>query len=226
MKGEKSMNQTIENRREFLKRTTFAAIAFPLLLNCKSDTLAQKSDGDILSLLKKNAVQNDGEWSGAKDAPKDVSSKTVLSKDADKGEKMIISGTVFEADGKTPAPNVLIYLYHTDIEGYYGRKSDEHKHGRYRGWLLTDKAGKYEFQTIKPAPYPENRFAAHIHTTLTTKNSKEDWIDNYLFEGDTLISARERADAGKKGGFNPILKLEKGANGIWTATRDIQLLKA
>ncbi len=220
------MNQTIENRREFLKRTTLAAIAFPLLLNCKSDTLAQKSDGDILSLLKKNAKPAGTEGMGAIDAPKEVSSKMVLSKDADKGEKMIISGTVFEADGKTPAPNVLIYLYHTDIEGYYGRKSDEHKHGRYRGWLLTDKAGKYEFQTIKPAPYPENRFAAHIHTTLTTKNSKEDWIDNYLFEGDTLISARERADAGKKGGFNPILKLEKSANGIWTATRDIQLWKA
>ncbi len=218
------MNQKDENRRDFLKRMTAASIALPFLLNCKSDTLAQKSGEDILELLKKNAVQTSGEWSGAFDAPKDVSWRAVLSKDADKGEKMLISGTVFQTDGKTPAPNVLIYLYHTDIEGIYGRGGGEHRHGRYRGWLLTDATGRYEFQTIKPAPYPENRFAAHIHTTLTTKNMKEDWIDSTLFEGDALISPRERERAGKKGGFNPIVRLEKGAGGIWTATRDIQLL--
>ncbi len=220
------MNQFSQNRREFLKRASLAAVAFPLLLNCKNDTLAQKNEADILSLIKKNALPTGGEWSGAIDAPADVSPKFTLSKDSDKDEQMIISGTVFEADGKRGAPNVLIYLYHTDIEGYYGRKNGEHKHGRYRGWMLTDKQGKYEFQTIKPAPYPENRGAAHIHTTLTTKNMKEDWIDSTLFEGDRLISARERETAGRKGGFNPIIKLEKGANGIWRATRDIQLWKS
>jgi len=217
------MNQTNESRRNFLKRATVAALAFPLLINCKNDASAQKTSENILDLIKKNAKPAGAEGMGAIDAPNDVSWKTVLSTDADKGEKMLISGTVFEADGKTPAPNVLIYIYHTDIEGYYGRKSGEHKHGRYRGWMLTDAKGRYEFQTIKPAPYPENRFAAHIHTTLTTAKMREDWIDNYLFEGDMLISARERAEAGKKGGFNPIVQLEKGANGIWTTRRDIQL---
>lgn len=220
------MNQTNENRREFLRRAAAAAIAFPLLLNCKSDTLAQKSDGDVLSLLRKNAASAGTEGMGAKDAPQNVSSKRILFTDADKGEKMVISGKVFEADGKTPAPNVLIYLYHTDIEGYYGRRAGEHKHGRYRGWLLTDKQGKFEFTTIKPAPYPENRFAAHIHMTVTTLNMKEDWIDSILFEDDKLISRQERETAGRKGGFNPIVKLEKNANGIWHAARDIQLWKA
>jgi hypothetical protein len=47
-----------------------------------------------------------------------------------------------------------------------------------------------------------------------------------LFEGDRLISAEERNTAGKKGGFNPILKLEKGADGILRGTRDIQLWRA
>ena len=220
------MNQTNENRREFLRRAAAAAIAFPLLLNCKSDTLAQKSDGDVLSLLRKNAASAGTEGMGAKDAPQNVSSKRILFTDADKGEKMVISGKVFEADGKTPAPNVLIYLYHTDIEGYYGRSGGEHKHGRYRGWLLTDAEGRYSFQTIKPAPYPENRFAAHIHMTVTTTAMREDWIDSILFEGDKLISERERQTAGQKGGFNPILSLKKGENNLWMATRDIQLWKA
>lgn len=219
------MNQQFENRREFLKRASIAAVAVPFLLNCKSDTLAQKSESDILTLIKKNARSTGAEGMGAIDAPADVLWKTALSTDSDKGEKMLISGTVFQPDGKTPAPNVLIYIYHTDIEGFYGRRAGEHKHGRYRGWMLTDANGKYEFLTIKPAPYPENRFAAHIHTTLTTADFREDWIDSYLFEGDTLISARERAEAGKRGGFNPILKLEKGKDEIWKATRDIRIWK-
>ena len=145
------MNQREENRREFLRRAALSAIALPFLLNCRSDTWAQKSNEDVLSLLKKNAHAPGAEGRGAIEAPKDVSWRTELSKDSDRGEKMLISGTVFEADGKTPAPNVLIYLYHTDIEGYYGRNG-EPKHGRYRGWMLTDRQGGYEFQTIKPAP--------------------------------------------------------------------------
>lgn len=217
------MNEINKNRREFLRRASLAAVAFPFLLSCRSDTLAQKADGGALSLIKKNAKPAGTEGMGAIDAPADVSWRATLSTEADKGEKMIISGTVFEADGKRAAPNVLIYLYHTDIEGFYGRKSGEHKHGRYRGWMLTNERGQYEFQTIKPAPYPENRFAAHIHMTVTTKTMREDWVDSILFEGDKLISGRERETAGKKGGFNPILKLEKDANGIWRAVRDIQL---
>ncbi|HVE57463.1 MAG TPA: hypothetical protein VNB22_11590 [Pyrinomonadaceae bacterium] len=221
------MNRSIENRREFLKRASLAAVAFPFLLNCQSDTLAQKSDGDVLSLIKKNANTAPGvNWCGAVDAPADVSWRTALSKKSDKDETIIISGTVYQTDGKTPAPNVLIYFYHTDAEGFYGRGNGEVRHGHFRGWLLTNANGKYEFQTTKAAPYPERKFAAHIHMTLTGKNFREDSVDSILFEGDRLISAEERNTAGKKGGFNPILKLEKGADGILRGTRDIQLWRA
>ncbi len=221
------MNQKDENRREFLKRASIAALAFPLLLNCKSDTLAQKNNEDILSLIKKNAnTAPEVNWCGAIDAPADVSWRIALSKKSDKDEAIIISGTVFQADGKTPAPNVLIYFYHTDSTGYYGRRRNgEALHGHFRGWLLTGANGKYEFSSIKPAPYPNRTEAAHIHFTLTGKNFREDSIDVILFEGDKFITTRERETAGKKGGFNPILKLEKNANGIWTATRDIQFWK-
>jgi protocatechuate 3,4-dioxygenase beta subunit len=161
---------------------------------------------------------------GAIDFPADVRPKFRVASEKDSGEQMVVSGTVFRPDGKTPAANTLIYLYHTDIEGYYGRQANEHKHGRYRGWLLTGKDGRYSFITIKPAPYPVQRFAAHIHMTVTTPTTREDWIDSILFEGDRLISAREREEAGRRGGFNPILTLKKGEGGLYYATRDIQLV--
>jgi protocatechuate 3,4-dioxygenase, beta subunit len=219
------MKQHDANRREFLRRAGLAAVAFPFLFSCRSDTLAQKSASDVLSLIKKNANTSPAvNWCGAIDAPENVSWKSVLSKTSDRDEAMIISGTVYNPDGKTPAPNVLIYFYHTDSEGYYNRKRDgEPLHGHFRGWMLTDAKGRYEFSSIKPAAYPVRKFAAHVHMTLTGKNFREESIDSILFEGDTLISRQERETAGLKGGFNPILKLEKNASGIWQATRDIQL---
>ena len=216
------MNQQIENRRDFLKRASLFALAFPLLANCKSDTLAQKSSETVLDLIRKNARPSEN-WTGAIDAPNDVSWKTALSKKSDKDQPMIISGTVFQPDGK-PAPNVLIYFYHTDSDGYYGRGNGEIRHGHFRGWLLTGANGKYEFSSIIPAAYPERKFAAHVHMTLTSKTMREDSIDSILFEGDKLLTAQDRNEAGKRGGFNPIVTLVKGADGIWRATRDIQLM--
>jgi protocatechuate 3,4-dioxygenase, beta subunit len=217
------MERFVEERREFLKRAIVAASALPLLAACGDDAAAQRTD-TILDSIKRNALPDpNGSWNGAVSAPADVSWRTVLSEEKDKGEPMEISGVVYQTDGKTPAPNTLIYLYHTDFEGYYGRGSGVHRHGKYRGWMMTDKDGKYAFRTIKPAPYPENRFAAHIHMTVTTAKTREDWIDSILFEGDRLISSQERAQAGRRGGFNPILSFDKGEGGLLRATRNIQL---
>jgi protocatechuate 3,4-dioxygenase beta subunit len=223
------MNQEAESRREFLRRASLAAVAFPFLLSCKNKTLAQKSAGDgVLSRIKKNAnTAPSVNWCGAIDAPEDVSWKSVLPKKSDTDQPMTISGTVYQADGKTPAENILIYFYHTDSEGFYGRKRPgEPLHGHFRGWMLTDARGRYEFSSIIPAAYPQRKFAAHVHMTLTGLNFREDSVDSILFEGDRLITAEERNLAGKKGGFNPIVRHEKDASGIWHAVREIQLWKA
>lgn len=214
------MESLIENRRDFLKHVSIAA-AFPFLLNCKGGTLAQESERDILSSIKKNAIADPASnWSGAGDAPSDVGWTTKLAPDSDKGERIFISGTVFQADGKTPAPKTLIYLYHTDIYGVYGQNG-EHRHGRYRGWMLTNSEGKYQFESIKPASYPNSTIAAHVHMTTTSRERKEDWIDSILFEGDRFISARERIP--QKGGFQPIVQLTKRNDGKSYAIRDILL---
>ena len=217
------MNEQIQGRRDFLKRASMVAIAFPFLISCKSDTLAQKTENE-LSLIKKNAMPSGTEARGAIDVPDNVSWKTSLSKKSDRDELMIISGTIFQPDGRTPAPNILIYFYHTDSDGYYGR-GGEVRDGHFRGWMLTGANGKYEFSSIKPAPYPKRTEPAHVHMTLTGKNFKEDSINTILFEGDKFIKPEERTSVGKWGERVPILKLEKGADGILRGTRDFKLWK-
>src|SRR5687768_8559258 len=211
------MNQPPENRRSFLQRASIAAFAVPFLIGCKTDSSAHNAESE-LSLIKKNAMSSGTMARGAIDAPDDVSWRTVLSKKSDKDEPMVISGTIFQPDGKTPAPNILIYFYHTDIEGYYGRRG-EVRDGHFRGWLLTGADGKYEFSSIRPAPYPNRTEAAHVHMTLTGRSFKEDSINTILFEGDKFIREQERSSVGKWGDPNPILKLDKGADGILRGTR-------
>lgn len=212
-----------ETRRDFLKNALITAAALPLISSCRSTTLAVGSKPGTLELLRKNAQSKGTEGMGAIEVPDAVSWRTVFPIASEDGEPMIISGTVFKADGKTVAPNTLIYFYHTDKFGIYGREGQP-KHGRYRGWMLTDAKGRYEFSSIRPASYPNSTQSQHVHMTITTLESREDWIDSILFEGDKFLTTREREGSGKRGGFNPIVTLAKGNDGIGRATRDIQLL--
>ena len=40
----------------------------------------------------------------------------------EQGPKIKISGTVYQPDGKTPAKDVVVYVYHTDQNGQYSTK--------------------------------------------------------------------------------------------------------
>lgn len=214
------MDRTIETRREFLKHASLA-LTLPLVFGCRSGGAAAVGDDKLLAAIKANANPDprDSYW-GARHAPSDVTWRTVLAPKNDTGERISIRGTIYESDAKTPIANALIYLYHTDIYGIYGH-TGEHRHGRYRGWMLTDAAGRYEFETIMPASYPNSTIAKHIHMTLTTKHLKEESVDSILFDGDRFLTARDRTIG--RGGFDPVLKLEKRSDGILYGTRDIRL---
>lgn len=145
----------------------------------------------------------------------------------DKGPKLEISGTVYQPDGKTPAKDVVIYIYHTDQSGRYSTKGDEKgwgkRHGYIRGWMKTNNEGKYKFYTLRPAPYPNFPDVAHIHPVVKEPGKNEYYIDAYLFDDDPLLTDKMRNRLEKRGG-DGILKL-KEKNGIWYAERNIYLGK-
>jgi protocatechuate 3,4-dioxygenase beta subunit len=124
--------------------------------------------------------------------PKEINSVDTSAGWYEKGQKLVVSGTVFQLDGKTPAPNVIVYYHHTDNNGYYSLKNDkpenQTRHGHIRGWVKTDKNGKYAIYTIRPVPYPNADNPAHIHIIIKEPDiPNEYWIDDLVFDDDKLL---------------------------------------
>ena len=122
--------------------------------------------------------------------PKEINSVDTSAGWSEKGQKLIIRGSVYQLDGKTPAPNVIVYYHHTDNDGYYSPRNGkpENRHGHLRGWIKTDERGKYTIYTIRPAPYPNGNNPAHVHFIIKEPDiNNEYWIDDLLFDDDKLL---------------------------------------
>lgn len=139
--------------------------------------------------------------------------------------KLKITGTVFRSDGKTPAENVILYVYHTSRDGIYEASENpigwEKRHGKYRGWLKTDAQGKFTFFTFRPAPYPQVQESEHIHIYVKEPNKKAYYIDNYVFQDDPTLK-KEDIKSQKNRGGSGLISL-KQQNGILVGNRDIIL---
>jgi protocatechuate 3,4-dioxygenase beta subunit len=144
----------------------------------------------------------------------------------DPAPKLEISGTIYQKDGKTPAKDVILYVYHTDQKGVYPLKGNEtgwaKRHGYLRGWIKTNADGKYKFYTLRPASYPNTQAPQHIHPVIKEPNKNEYYIDEYLFADDPYLDSKERAQQQKRGGSG-IVTLSKKKDGTWVGTRDIVL---
>jgi len=141
------------------------------------------------------------------------------------GPKMVISGVVYQRDGKTPAPGVVLYVYHTDQQGQYSKKGGEtgwgQRHGYIRGWVRTNARGEYKFYTLRPASYPKGRNPQHIHPVVKEPGKNEYWIDEFVFDDDPFLDAKARSQNQQRGG-NGVIRL-KQENGLLVGKRDIIL---
>ena len=74
------------------------------------------------------------------------------------GDRLLISGTVYSADCRTPVPNALIEVWQANTSGQYDTDKPgnftERNTFRLRGMMLTNPQGHYEFETIMPGRYP------------------------------------------------------------------------
>jgi protocatechuate 3,4-dioxygenase beta subunit len=158
-------------------------------------------------------------------AEKNAPSKTAMTAKEEAGEPLVVSGVVFGADGKTPLAGASVYVYHTDATGRYTPgANDDNRNPRLRGYLRTDAQGRYEYSTIKPAPYPGNGPPAHIHYHVNAPGYQER-VFEIVFEGDPKISADIRTRAAQEGSAFSIRKLTRDTRGVWHCTQDVTLRK-
>ena len=160
------------------------------------------------------------------EAPAQLTSRMVIASASEPGERLVIEGTVYRSDGRTPASGVLVYAYHTNARGYYahaqGTTGQGRWHGDLRGWLKTGPDGRYRIETIRPAPYPGRTIPAHIHMHVMPAGERERWIDDIVFDDDPLVTASYKRGAGGVGGSG-IVHLERDASGVLRGRRDIVL---
>lgn len=131
------------------------------------------------------------------------------------GAPMVIEGTVTTMRG-APAQGVIIYAYHTDQAGIYPHAAN--RHGRLRGWALTDAKGRYRFDTIRPGAYPSRNVAEHVHMHVIEPGIGTYYIENLEFADDPLNSKRSRE---KRGGNGFVLPARR--DDVWQTRRDIIL---
>jgi protocatechuate 3,4-dioxygenase, beta subunit len=187
------------SRRGFIKSISAAAIGFPalsLLSNCSGAGLMSAIANSERSLILASDPPENTSYL-FQEAPTNLTNKLVIFPDRRDVARIRISGTVYESDGKTPAANVVIYIYHTDEKGIYSKRGDEPRdsfawwHGKQRGWLKTNERGEYAIDTIKPAPYPDNSEPAHIHAVVKSPEQKHCYnIEDFVFQDDKLLTAK------------------------------------
>jgi protocatechuate 3,4-dioxygenase beta subunit len=108
------------------------------------------------------------------------------------GKKIKIVATVRDKDGN-PVPNAMVYLYQTDYRGWYSADAPhvlmnegDFRHARLFGYVKTDKQGKIELHTVKPAGYPQSDLPAHIHVHVTAAGYR-DFGTEFLFQDDERL---------------------------------------
>lgn len=153
---------------------------------------------------------------GAREAPW----STTIGDPPEAGERLTLTGTVFDKENQ-PRQGVTVYAYHTDRRGLYRYRPWSPPQPR--GWTRTDAQGRYEFNTIKPAPYPWGGTAAHVHMTLALPGKTEWWVPGLCFAGDPLLSDRLIDQESKKGLFASIQPLQPQSDGTLRCVRDLRI---
>jgi len=149
-------------------------------------------------------------------------SKITIAPESEPGSRMVVSGQVFRPDGVTPAAGVIMYAYHTDAKGIYNERQSFQIPPRLQGWLKTDAQGRYEYRTIRPAQYPNQTIAAHVHYHFWGPGVPPQFSDELLFSDDTKVKDEDRRRSAGLGKFAFVIKGET-RGGVLYITQNFRL---
>ncbi len=123
------------------------------------------------------------------EAPSGAPSSGRLAPQGEPGTPLRVNGVVVDAAG-APVSGASMYIYQTDLEGYYGVKPEsDSRNPRLKLFLRSDVRGAWSFETIKPGSYPDSRAPAHIHFEVAGPGHAPK-IFEIVFEGDPFVTSQ------------------------------------
>lgn len=125
------------------------------------------------------------------------------------GTRLRVEGLVFAPDGTTPVEGVVVYAYQTDVTGRYTTVPGGTP--RLRGYMKTDRDGRFSYDTIRPGSYPGGRNPAHVHHQLWGAGYPAQWASDLLFDDDPLVPASDRRRSEALGPFAFVRPVEPHA---------------
>ncbi|KRB75108.1 catechol 1,2-dioxygenase [Nocardioides sp. Root190] len=124
-------------------------------------------------------------------------------RDDEQGPPLVLSGQVRDIDG-SPLGGAEVDLWHADSDGYYSGFAPHVPNGNLRGVVVTDAEGRFEINTIQPAPYqiptdgPTGEMIeaagwhpwrpAHLHIQVRAEGHRPITTQLYFARGDWLDS--------------------------------------
>ncbi len=136
-------------------------------------------------------------------------SRSRIAASSEPGPALSIKGQLFGLDGSTPLPGALVFAYHTDQGGLYDGPNGAAHSWRLRGAARTDAGGRFEFRTVRPAPYPGGRIPAHVHFVIFAADARFSGGE-LRFADDPIVDADERAASERAGRFGWVKPVQDG----------------
>ncbi len=212
------MEKHTNDRRQFLKNSSLAALAFTTPIVSHRTSASNSSSEENTLVCDRTTLDYYGEGPFYTDNPPVIQGGQLANTD-EPGNRMIISGRVFNLDCSEYIPNTIIDVWHADHNGAYDNQGYN-----LRGQTLSNDQGFYMFETIKPGKYLNgNMFRpSHIHYKITAPNYPTLTTQLY-FEGDPDLQtdAASSITSGQYDAQHRIIPLTENTNGILEGTWDI-----
>lgn len=147
-----------------------------------------------------------------------------LADDAEPGQRLVVSGRVTRADGRTPVPGITVYAYQADATGRYSAKPgpDNNQAPRLCGILRTDPAGNFRIESVRPGSYGGGG-AAHMHFEVWNEGEPHRHF-TLTFEEKRAIEGFDAAALARSGDRGATQRpLVRDPRGVWQCVRDLRL---
>jgi protocatechuate 3,4-dioxygenase beta subunit len=156
--------------------------------------------------------------------PLHLTSQARLGSKDEPGERMRLHGVVYGVDGK-PAEGIQIYAHQTDQSGNYpplaGVGVVASRHGRLRGWTVSDSEGRFRLDTVRPGGYPDSSLPQHIHLQVIEAGRCTYYLDDVEFADDPRRASQP--DRAAPRGGSGLTQPARSADGVWEVRREIHL---